>query len=66
MDDKNSRYIVNGAHDSAKLAELLDIFIKKYVLCASCGNPETDIVSFYLSFFFVPPFLKKRESSSPT
>jgi len=44
MDDKNSRYIVNGAHDSTKLAELLDVFIKKYVLCASCGNPETDIV----------------------
>jgi len=44
MDEKNSRFIVSGAHDSQKLAELLDIFIKKYVLCHHCGNPETDIV----------------------
>jgi len=38
---KNERYIVNGSHDSAKLQDLLDGFIKKYVLCASCENPET-------------------------
>jgi translation initiation factor 5 len=40
-DQKNERFIVNGAHDSAKLQDLLDGFIQKYVLCASCGNPET-------------------------
>lgn len=40
-DVKNERYIVNGSHDSAKLQDLLDGFIKKYVLCASCDNPET-------------------------
>jgi len=40
-DLKNERYIVNGAHDSVKLQDLLDGFIQKYVLCASCENPET-------------------------
>lgn len=42
-DVKNERYIVNGSHDSAKLQDLLDGFIKKYVLCGSCDNPETTI-----------------------
>ncbi|KAI2805954.1 hypothetical protein RDWZM_009403 [Blomia tropicalis] len=40
-DVKNERYIVNGSHESGKLQDLLDGFIKKYVLCASCENPET-------------------------
>uniref|UniRef100_A0A1D2A8X2 W2 domain-containing protein n=1 Tax=Auxenochlorella protothecoides TaxID=3075 RepID=A0A1D2A8X2_AUXPR len=33
--------IVNGAHDASRLSELLESFIKKYVQCYSCGNPET-------------------------
>jgi translation initiation factor 5 len=41
MDDKNDRYIVNGAHESVKLQELMYCFIQKFVLCPSCGNPET-------------------------
>lgn len=41
VDDKNERYIVNGAHEAAKLQELLDGFIKKFVLCQGCSNPET-------------------------
>jgi len=40
-DTKNERYIVNGSHDSARLQDLLDGFIQKYVLCTGCGNPET-------------------------
>ena len=43
-DEKNDRYIVNGAHEAAKLQELLDAFIKKFVLCGECNNPETDLV----------------------
>lgn len=43
-DDKNERYMVNGDHDAAKLQDTLDGFINKYVLCASCKNPETDII----------------------
>jgi translation initiation factor 5 len=43
-DDKNDRYIVNGAHEATRLRELLDVFIEKFVLCKSCKNPETDLV----------------------
>ena len=35
------RYVVNGNHDATKLQELLYTFIKKFVLCLKCGNPET-------------------------
>lgn len=35
--------MVNGAHTAERLQSLLDVFIKKYVLCGGCGNPETDL-----------------------
>lgn len=41
FDLKNERYIVNGEHDANKLQDLLDNFIKKFVLCSNCENPET-------------------------
>lgn len=44
FDHKNERFIVNGSHDSAKLQDLLDGFIRKYVLCPECDNPETDLL----------------------
>jgi len=44
FDEKTDRYIVNGAHDATRLRELLDAFIDKFVLCAECKNPETDLV----------------------
>lgn len=44
MDPKNGRYIVNGAHDGPRLQELLDGFIKNFVLCEECDNPETNLV----------------------
>jgi translation initiation factor 5 len=43
FDFKNDRYIVNGSHDAAKLQDMLDGFIKKFVLCENCDNPETDL-----------------------
>jgi len=43
IDDKNDIYIVNGAHDKRALAELLNKFIKMFVLCEGCKLPETDI-----------------------
>lgn len=43
IDEINDRYIVNGAHEAAKLRDLLDTFIIKFVLCGSCKNPETDL-----------------------
>jgi translation initiation factor 5 len=45
MYDKEDRYIVNGAHDCEKLQSLLDGFIKRFVLCPNCDNPETKLVS---------------------
>ena len=44
FDERSDRYIVNGAHDAAKLRDLLDTFIIKFVLCGSCKNPETDLI----------------------
>lgn len=44
VDEKNERYIVNGAHDANRLRELLDVFIDKFVLCKSCKNPETELI----------------------
>ena len=44
------RYIVNGAHEGTKLQELLDGFIRRFVLCSECDNPETDLVSHSLIY----------------
>lgn len=41
FDLKNERYIVNGSHEASKLQDLLDGFIRRFVLCPSCDNPET-------------------------
>jgi translation initiation factor 5 len=41
FDFKNDRFIVNGSHDATKLQDLLDGFIRKFVLCPECDNPET-------------------------
>eukprot|EP00268_Persea_americana_P014570 TRINITY_DN164_c0_g2_i1.p1 TRINITY_DN164_c0_g2~~TRINITY_DN164_c0_g2_i1.p1 ORF type:complete len:453 (+),score=134.71 TRINITY_DN164_c0_g2_i1:700-2058(+) len=44
FDEKSGTSLVNGAHETAKLAGLLENFIKKYVQCYGCGNPETEII----------------------
>lgn len=44
FDEKTGISLVNGAHDTPKLAGLLENFIKKYVQCYGCGNPETEII----------------------
>jgi translation initiation factor 5 len=36
-------FTVNGQHDSDKLQTLLYGFIRKFVLCAKCKNPETHL-----------------------
>jgi len=43
FDAKNDRFIVNGSHEANKLQDMLDGFIKKFVLCPECDNPETDL-----------------------
>jgi len=39
----DDRWIINGAHEAAKLQDYLDGFISKFVLCNKCKNPETDV-----------------------
>ncbi|EHB10226.1 Eukaryotic translation initiation factor 5 [Heterocephalus glaber] len=43
FDVKNDHYIVSGSHEAKKLQDMLDAFIKKFVLCPECENPETDL-----------------------
>ncbi|KAJ2599923.1 eukaryotic translation initiation factor 5 [Coemansia sp. RSA 1721] len=44
IEEKNDKYIVNGAHEVPKLQDLLYNFIDKFVLCGDCKNPETDLI----------------------
>uniref|UniRef100_A0A0D6R826 W2 domain-containing protein n=1 Tax=Araucaria cunninghamii TaxID=56994 RepID=A0A0D6R826_ARACU len=44
FDEKTGTSTVNGSHDNAKMVALLENFIKKYVQCYGCGNPETEIL----------------------
>ncbi|KAI5189626.1 translation initiation factor 5 [Nematocida minor] len=42
IDDANSKYIINGAHDKEKVQAHIFRFIEEFVLCKSCErNPET-------------------------
>lgn len=41
--ESQDRYLINGVHDANELQDSLDGFIKRFVLCASCKNPETEI-----------------------
>src|SRR5437016_3690456 len=34
--------IVHGDHTTASLQNIINDYIKDYVLCKSCGNPETN------------------------
>ncbi|CAN4093572.1 unnamed protein product [Withania somnifera] len=44
FDEKSGTALVNGAHETPKLAGLLENFIKKYVQCYGCRNPETEVI----------------------
>jgi hypothetical protein len=43
FDEKTGTAIVNGAHDAKRLSELIEGFIKRFVQCHACGNPETEV-----------------------
>lgn len=43
MNAREDRYIVNGAHEGEKLQNLMDGFIKRFILCPNCDNPETKL-----------------------
>ncbi|XP_033616376.1 eukaryotic translation initiation factor 5-like [Fukomys damarensis] len=40
---KNDHYIVNESNEVNKLQDMLDGFIKNFVLCPECENHETDL-----------------------
>ncbi|PIA30106.1 hypothetical protein AQUCO_05700076v1 [Aquilegia coerulea] len=42
--DEKTGAFVNGKHEKAKLEGLLENFVKKYVQCYGCRNPETEII----------------------
>ncbi|KAJ3694776.1 hypothetical protein LUZ60_000153 [Juncus effusus] len=44
FDHKTGVSLVNGAHETSKLAGILENFIKCYVQCYECKNPETEIL----------------------
>ena len=44
FDEKTGTSTVNGSHDNGKMVALLEVFIKKYVQCYGCGNPEIEIL----------------------
>ncbi|KAI5172991.1 translation initiation factor 5 [Nematocida sp. LUAm3] len=41
IDEKNTKYIINGAHEKERVQEYLFQFIDDFVLCKECENPET-------------------------
>jgi translation initiation factor 5 len=41
--EEDGRYIINGKFTAKELQDLLDEFIKKFVLCTKCENPETKL-----------------------
>jgi translation initiation factor 5 len=45
FDAKTGISLINGSHDTAKLAGLLENFIKKYVQCYGCGNSGFEIIT---------------------
>lgn len=42
-DETNSKFMLTGTHTADYLQNVLDGFIKGFVLCSSCFNPETDL-----------------------
>jgi translation initiation factor 5 len=54
IDKKNqNKCILTGKHDECILQEKYFEFVKKYILCKSCGNPET-----------IPKIIGKKKNSN--
>jgi len=43
VEKRDNRYILNGAHTAERLQDVLYSFIRRFVLCGACDNPETRI-----------------------
>jgi len=44
FESKTNIALVNGAHDQAKMQQILMLFVEKFVLCPTCKLPETDLI----------------------
>lgn len=44
FDKNNKKYTLNGHHDETTIQRNIFNFIKSYVLCRTCNNPETEMV----------------------
>lgn len=42
-DKHTNKYIINGRYASTQIIECIQKFIDVYVLCTTCGLPETDL-----------------------
>lgn len=42
IDEKNQKYIIKGKHNLTLFQEIEKNFIRKFVLCKKCKNPETE------------------------
>lgn len=54
IDLKAEKFLVNGSHDVERLANVMDTFISKFVLCPSCFNPET-VKTYLLNMLYTYP-----------
>jgi translation initiation factor 5 len=39
----NQRFIINGEYSSQEIQQHVHVFIKDFVLCGTCKNPETEL-----------------------
>ena len=43
-DKKNKTYKLNGHHEEATIRRIIFDFVKRFILCRTCDNPETEFI----------------------
>ncbi|CCW60492.1 unnamed protein product, partial [Phytomonas sp. EM1] len=43
VSEKDDKYLLMGSHSAERMQDNIDDFIRKFVLCKHCGNPETAV-----------------------
>ena len=44
FDKKNKTHKLNGHHEEAAIRRVIFDFVKRFILCGTCDNPETEFV----------------------
>ena len=44
FDKKNMTYKLNGHHEEATIQRVIFEFVRRFILCSTCNNPETEFV----------------------